>query len=82
MSEKYSREDLFIALTVEGERHVHATDHNGGYATMCGLDGYDRGQSVEGVMPTEKITCPQCRSIWGNAKRYRSSDFADHNREV
>lgn len=71
------RAERYAAVIVEGERHVHANgSNNGTYATLCGLDGDDREQSMDEVRPGEKITCAACRAIWVEAKRYRKTDFA------
>ena len=66
------------AVVVDGKRDVHATSQTGAYQTLCGLDGDDPtvGQTKSRVLPGEKITCPDCKAMWLEAKRYRRGDFA------
>lgn len=69
-----------IAILVDGIRQVHADSHNGNHATLCGLDGDDPDDSVRQSPASrpergEKITCPECRSIWETARLYRAADF-------
>lgn len=62
-----------VAVTVEGERNVHAGDGSGVYATLCGLDGEEN--TVESAQAWEKITCQQCATAWKAWKAYTPADF-------
>ncbi len=58
----------------------HAKGVVSDYDTLCGLDANDPGINTYGhTSPTkgQKITCPECKTIWLNMKalKLRSSDF-------
>lgn len=69
----------FVAIEHDGEIGIHALPHgaDGGYATLCGMDGDDPGC---GQRPAElpmgaKIDCGQCKSIIRMARKYSEKDF-------
>lgn len=68
-----------VAIISAGDCQVHVASMNSVYATLCGLDGYDLGPTVQqstcSVGRREQITCPECFVIWLTAKEYKKADF-------
>lgn len=62
-----------IAIVAEGERHIHAGDGVGVYATLCGLDGDEN--LMEPARSWEKIDCEQCADAWKAWRAYTAADF-------
>lgn len=64
----------FIAVAADGVTEVHAAG-DGVYATLCGIDGDDREQSIVGLPDDPRIDCPQCRAKWQAWRRFVALDF-------
>lgn len=70
-----------IGVKEEGFTGWHLVSDNGDFATLCGLDGDDPMAGQLGLVEPrrgQKVTCPQCKSIWLHVVdlRMKKSDFA------
>lgn len=75
-----SRATKLVAISIDGELHVHAAGM-GGYASLCGLDGGADGDTSCGQRPVAlpkraKINCPACIALWKAWRAIKPGDFA------
>jgi hypothetical protein len=72
------RKATLVALSIDGVVLIHAGNHNGNYATLCGLDGDDVSVGIrpEQLRSDPKITCPDCWMLFLACRKYSVNDFA------
>lgn len=65
-----------IEIIENDKRVIHAASNLFGYDTLCALDADDPQIGTKNLGDTDKrITCPQCKSIWKEAKTFTATDF-------
>jgi hypothetical protein len=75
MPDKPRTPKRFVAVVVDGDYAVHATDVTGNYASLCGLDGDDGVQLTVELPKMPKVTCLRCLAIVAWSKTYKRSEL-------
>lgn len=59
-----------------GEVSIHCdADPGGAYQTLCGLSIDGDLYEFHPISNRSRVNCPQCFSVWKEARRFRAEDF-------
>lgn len=68
--------DVIGSIEAEtGKKLVHQLGGLANYGTLCGLSLDDDLFLPFSPPPRARISCPNCKSVWMNARLLRSDDF-------